>query len=85
MYEYESKNAYANRETERSSYINSRMYLSSFWKPFMYSGTGHPACWITLATLKKVPINIKFVFCQTDIYVLKYKRNWNYTYKKVIQ
>lgn len=47
------------REGERKIMeVNSRLYLSSFWKPFMYSGTGHPACCITLATLKKEPINI---------------------------
>lgn len=55
MYECESKNVRAKRE---NSEVNLRLYLSSFWKPFMYSGTGHPACWITLATLKKVPVNI---------------------------
>lgn len=46
------------RQRQKNSQVNSRLYLSSFWKPFMYSGTGHPACWITLATLKKVPVNI---------------------------
>lgn len=46
------------RDREREDLGKFKLYLSNFWKPFMYSGTGHPACCITLAMLKKVPINI---------------------------
>lgn len=67
---------YMLRERKRAGLVNLKLYLSSFWNPFMYSGTGHPACCMTLAMLQEVPTHI-------NLYLIKLMfMNLNPLYKR---